>query len=424
MKVVTAAEMRQIEQAAAKEGISEDTLMENAGLAVARTVRRLMRDGLVGKRVAVLVGPGNNGGDGLVAARHLAEWGADVLAVFVAKRPQDDPNTVSAQSAGVQSVVFDDPDDAARLRRVLNSAEIALDAVLGTGRRRPLEGLPRDVLTALEEARVRRASTSTPLRVVALDLPSGVDADTGATDPAAPHADLTVTLGYPKTGLFLYPAAERVGKLEVLDIGIPSRLAEGITVELVTPATASTLLPKRPAEAHKGTFGRVLVVGGSRWYTGAPVLAAQGAQRAGAGLVELAAPASVQPMLAARTLESIHLPLPEFDGVVAGDATPLVLEAAKKSEAVLIGCGMAQSESARAFMRATLAKLRDVPLVLDADGLNNLAQVDGWPKLVQTPAVFTPHVGEMSRLVGRTAADINTARIDVARNAGGCISRR
>lgn len=409
MKIVTAAEMRRLEQESAAAGISTDQLMENAGLAIARVADRLL-GGALQRRVVVMVGPGNNGGDGLVAARHLARWGASVVAYLVAPRRQPDPKADLAAAAGVRLVALVSPAGDRGLRDLLARADLAIDAILGTGSARPMQGTLREAALQLEEAHAARRR----LPVLAVDLPSGVNADTGAADPATPHADVTVTLGFPKLGLFHFPAAEYVGHLETVDIGVPEDLAYDITLALLSAPGVAALLPPRPLYGHKGTFGRVLVVGGSRWYIGAPLLAGLAAARTGAGLVQLAAPAELQPSLAASAPEPVHLPLPQADGALVPEAAAPVLEAAGNTQALVLGCGMSQTNGARAFVRTLVERLRGVPTVIDADGLSNLARVEGWHTLLQAPAVLTPHPGEMGRLIGLTAPQVNADRIHLA----------
>ena len=283
MKIVTAEEMRRIEERCVHQGIPLDTLMEKAGLAVARKARERLE--VVRKApVLVLVGPGNNGGDGLVAARHLWEWGTDVTAYLALPRSRDDPKLRFLPDIGVSVVRAEDDASFELLDDLLGRAHLVIDALLGTGRSRPIEGALAGTLSRLAKARAERAK----MKLMALDLPTGLNADTGEADPLCPTADVTVALGYPKVGHFSFPGAERVGRLEVADIGIPPSLAEDAPQELITPERVRDALPRRPQNAHKGTFGRTLVIAGSRRYIGAAVLACQGAARVGAGLVTLA----------------------------------------------------------------------------------------------------------------------------------------
>ena len=285
MKIVSIEQMRRLEEASATEGVSTDTLMENAGLAVAKEVRRIL-GAVAASRVLVLVGPGNNGGDGLVAARHLQRWGARVTAYLILRRQEEDPKLHLALERGVVPISASDDPGLEALDSELARSRMVLDAVLGTGRARPLEGVVRDTMLRLGAARARRPD----MVMMALDLPTGMNADTGQVDPSGPQADVTVTFGYPKVGHFRFPGAAKLGRLEVGNIGIPDHLAQGINMELLTSEWVKDKLPTRPLSAHKGTFGHVLVVAGSRNYPGAAYLASQGATRAGPGLVTLASP--------------------------------------------------------------------------------------------------------------------------------------
>ena len=305
MKVVTAAQMAALEQASQRAGVTTDTLMENAGLAVAETTRRLL-GGIAGARVLILVGPGNNGADGLVTARHLRRWGAKVVAYVVAGRPSLDPKMDLARAYDVQVISSDDDPGMDKLGQLLDRSRVIIDAVLGTGRARPLEGVGKEAMLRLKNCRARSL-------IIALDLPTGLNADSGEVDPACPKVDVTVTLGRPKAGLLEFPGAAWVGRLEVADIGLPSGLEEEeeLTLELLSPGWVGQRLPSRPLDSHKGSFGHALVVAGSRNYVGAAYLSSLAATRVGAGLVTLATPCSVYKIAAAKLTEVIHLPLPE-----------------------------------------------------------------------------------------------------------------
>ncbi len=406
--------MRRIEERCVHQGISTDTLMEKAGLAVARKARERLE--VVRKApVLVLVGPGNNGGDGLVAARHLWEWGTDVTAYLALPRSRDDPKLRFLPDIGVSVVRAEDDASFELLDDLLGRAHLVIDALLGTGRSRPIEGALAGTLSRLAKARAERAK----MKLMALDLPTGLNADTGEADPLCPTADVTVALGYPKVGHFSFPGAERVGRLEVADIDIPPSLAEDAPQELITPERVRNALPRRPQNAHKGTFGRTLVIAGSARYVGAAVLACQGAARVGAGLVTLAIPESLLPVFAARLTETTFLPLPERDGELSPEASELVLSEAQGCQALLAGCGLGQSPDVSAFLRQTLLTRRynGPPLVLDADALNILANVPEWWMQLRQEAVVTPHPGEMSRLTGVDSAQINADRLNAARRS-------
>jgi len=423
-KIVTVAQMVAIEQASERNGVSVDTLMENAGLAVAMAGRRLIGGVVADVSVLVLVGPGNNGADGLVAARHLLRWGARVTAYLVRNRPSPDPKMALAAEYQIQVATCADDPELSQLEVLLGRSRLVIDGVLGTGNSRPLEGVVKEVMLRLCHRRNRPA----PPKLLALDLPSGLNADTGAVDEACPVVDLTVALGRPKIGLLTFPGAANVGDLEIVDIGIPPDLKEDkqINLELITPGWVAHRLPSRPLDSHKGTFGHALVVAGSRNYAGAAFLASQAAVRVGAGLVTLASPSGVYPIAASKLTEVIHLPLPEdSDGRVtaagAGLIASLVEEGPRRYNAMLVGCGLGWSEGTTDFMERLLLNppvlnppdsepSTNTPVIIDADGLNNLSKLPDWWSRLNRPTAVTPHPGEMSTLTGIATAELQKDR--------------
>lgn len=415
MKVVTSAQMAALEAASECRGITTDTLMETAGRAVAETVRGLL-GGVADAAVIVLVGPGNNGSDGLVTARQLRRWGARVTAYLVAARPQVDPKMDLARDYDVETISLADDPGMVILERLLRRSRVVVDAVLGTGRSRPLSGGIKDAMLLLQAC---RTGQNWP-RVVALDLPTGVNADTGEVDPACPQADVTVALGRPKVGLMTFPGAAASGRLEVVDIGLPAGLGEekDIALELLTAAWVGPQLPARPLDGHKGTFGHALVVAGSRNYVGAACLASLAAARAGAGLVTLAAPESTYKIAAGRLTETIHLPLPEDDqGRIHPDGASVILEALHQYDALLVGCGLGVSDGTAEFMDRLLPSGGPVmpPTVMDADGLNSLSRLPRWWSRLGGRAAVTPHPGEMATLAGIPISQVQQDRIETAR---------
>ena len=408
MKLLTTAEMQDLEAASEAAGVSTATLMENAGLAVAQEVWMTLGS-LEDRAVLILVGPGNNGGDGLVAARHLHEWGAQVAAYCLRHRPADDPHTAALRAFEIPVVSLTDDDGFETLEQFLSVAELVVDALLGTGTSRPIEGDLAEIMRRLAAARERPGR----LRLLAVDLPTGVDADTGRADPLSVTADLTVALGEAKLGLYLGEGSIRAGRVQVVDIGIPATVERPAGVEMLDRAWVKRQLPRRPADANKGTFGRVLVFAGSERYVGAASLAAAAAYRGGAGLVSVAASRAIQPMIAARLAEATFLLFAEW-----ADAPAMIAEVAPEYDALLVGCGL--SMDAAEAVRALLADLGDHGLrgvVLDADALNALAPQPDWWTLLPARAVLTPHPGEMARLSGRTVAEIQANRLPIARAA-------
>lgn len=409
MKILTIDEMRRAEQECAKSGVTTDMLMENAGRAAAGEVRRIL-GGTEQKQIIILIGPGNNGGDGLVAARYLHDWGARVDLFLLGQRKKDDPNLKLAGERSIPCYY-----NLENLADLLASADAVVDALFGTGSSRPLEDIFKQSLEVVAEAKRKRPQ----LKIIALDLPSGLDTDSGACDPVCLHTDHTITLAFPKPGLYNSPGAGRAGLITVVDIGIPEGLVEDITTELITDSWAQSVLPERPLEANKGSFGRVLVIAGSINYIGAAYLACSGAIKVGAGLVTLATASSLQPILAAKLTEVTYLPLPESaPGVIAAEVADIVLPELKGYNALLLGCGLGQSEQVTGFTRSVLLqpKYKLPALVLDADAINILAKTPGWWRQLTANAILTPHPGEMARLTGMTVAEIQSDRAGTTRN--------
>ncbi|HEY7270950.1 MAG TPA: NAD(P)H-hydrate dehydratase, partial [Dehalococcoidia bacterium] len=290
----------------------------------------------------------------------------------------------------------------------LQRADLIIDAVLGSGRLRPLDGAIAD---AFERLKQRRA----PL--YSIDLPTGVDADSGTVDPHASGADVTFALGFSKVGLHTLPGSSYAGRVEVLDIGLEPNAGELLRIELLTPDWAQSHLPERPAASNKGTFGRVLVIAGSRSLVGAATLSCLGALRIGAGLVTLAGIDPVRDAAAARLPEITFLPLPEDDGGIAEVGASIVAKEIGRYSAIVVGPGLGQAPGAAAAVRGLLAlpEIADTPVVVDADALNALARWNGWEREVKARLVLTPHPGELSRMTGASIPDLQDERLEAAR---------
>lgn len=410
-KIVSVEQMRQIEQAADAAGHTYDQMMELAGAAVAHELMARVEQ-IEGQSVLVLAGSGNNGGDALVAADLLAEAGAQVAAYLTVARPDDDPHLAKLRQRGLLTAVAEQDQRSRVLKLQLGKADIILDGVLGTGIELPLRGAAQEVLKAASAFLEQRAAR--PI-VVAVDCPSGVDCDSGEAAPEALAANLTVTLAAAKRGLLRFPAAELVGELVVADIGIPEREFRKITLELATADSVRGWLPPRPAEAHKGTFGRALVVGGSRNYPGAPLLAAEAAYLSGAGLVTCAVPESIQPMLVARLPEATWLPLPEAQGGIGLEGLEVLFEQLPSYDSALIGPGFGLADATAEFLeRLTAGEIELPPLVIDADGLKLLSGIEGWHERLPSRTVLTPHPGEMQTMTGAAIEDIQADRVGTA----------
>ncbi len=382
MKVFSVAEIVSAEKAANANNHPYATMMELAGRGVAEAIRT--RYNTTAKSVLVLCGPGNNGGDGLVAAHYLAKAGATV-AVYTHNVPGNDKNLARVRQGRIAILT-----DKAALFDRLEQAELIVDALLGTGVSRPISGM---FATILDMVKMHSVAP-----VVAVDCPSGLNCDTGAIDPHALSAELTVTFAGPKQGHYLFPGCLACGDLITIDIGIDPTHEKDAVVDLATDQSTATLLPDRPRDGHKGTFGTTLIVGGSADYLGAPVLSARAALRIGSGLVGLAVPQAL------RQLGAIHLPeatfpkMPDVETLSVDSVRPIADRFAR-THALLVGPGLGRDSDD--FLHTLFAQSNLPPLVVDADGLNYLAQQPDWWRLLPPNTILTPHPAEMGRLVGR-----------------------
>jgi hydroxyethylthiazole kinase-like uncharacterized protein yjeF len=508
MKIVTVSEMVRIERASDAAGHSYDAMMELAGRAVAAALVRHMHPWDSDGSALFLVGPGNNGGDGLVAARILHQWQPQrPITIYCWQRnPEEDANYQAVRQLRLPIVHAEEDPGFEQLRAWTADADAIIDALLGTGVSRPIGGALAELLDAVRAGMAQRRqeeaaaqadrdavepsnahSAAQALRpaadfdflhlppfgsaslsqIVAVDCPSGLNCDSGRLDPASLRADLTVTFANPKIGHFCADGPTACGRLEIADIGVDPDLAENSAVQLATPEGVRDLLPARPVDGHKGTFGTALVVAGSINYTGAAHLAGAAAYRAGAGLVTLGVISSIHPILAAASLETTWLILPEELGVISPGAVKTLAEKAGDYDALLVGPGLTQEKEAVQFVQRLLGigerrraavgfvsssgpavrpessaapaadaagpqvgflargrahaaaadpdALRRLPWVIDADALNALAQSEHWAEHLPAQAILTPHPGEMARLCGCSTAKVQADRVGIAR---------
>lgn len=414
MKVLTSEEMRQAEAFAAEHGTSLTVLMRNAAEATADAARRLL--GSDRRRIVIAAGPGNNGGDGLVTAALLADLGYRTIAGVVRRKDNPDPPYLQAAQAGVQLVDLEGPAGMDEFTDAVRGAGLVIDALFGTGKIRKIAGAAAGALKALS---LRPAGA--PL--LSVDLPSGLNADTGEVDELTPNANLTVTFGCPKLGLYLFPGAGHAGDVEVAGIGIPAAAFEASDIALIDEQSAAALLPERPRGGHKGTFGKVLVVAGSSRYVGAAYLACAAAGRSGSGIVTLATGESTYRLLAGKLVEPTFLPLPENGaGQLDKRSAAAVLSELDRYDSLVIGPGLGRSEASDI---AILGILRNttVPTVVDADALNVLSTLQEWESSLPEKCVLTPHSGELSRLIGVDITAIEGDRIGTARSVAGKAGR-
>ncbi|CAG0981073.1 Bifunctional NAD(P)H-hydrate repair enzyme Nnr [Geobacteraceae bacterium] len=410
MKVVTGGTMQRMDRRAIEEfGIPGIHLMENAGRGCAEAI--IEQFGPAADRLALIVaGKGNNGGDGYVIARILRKAGWDVQTVVLAAREEIsgdarvnldrlDPATVSFSPPPTGLVPF-----VSQLAR----ASVVVDALFGTGLRSDVQGTMAEAIEYVN-------GSGKP--IVAVDIPSGIDAGSGQVLGSAVKADLTVTFVLAKLGHVLYPGVEHCGELRVVDIGIPSSVAEDAEgVDFIDCESARCIVRPRDRRAHKGSFGHCFVIAGSTGKTGAAAMAANSAVRAGSGLVTLAVPASLNAILEMKTTEAMTLPLPDGgSGHLSEDSAPAVVEALDGKSAVALGPGISWHPDTARLVRHLVTEI-EAPLVIDADGLNALSEDPGLLLHKRSRClVLTPHPGEMARLTGTSAVAVEEDRIATAR---------
>jgi len=413
MRVLSADQMREADRRTIDDvGVPSVVLMENAGRQVVAAMDAAF-DRLADARVAVLAGRGNNGGDGFVIARVLSQAGVDVQAYIVGSaaevRGDARVNLDILGRLGLDVVEIRNAQDWELHGAAVLQRDVVVDALFGTGLKAPLEGLAETIAQDLNASAVP---------VVAVDLPSGLSADEPAPVGPVVEAFLTVTFAAPKLPLVLPPAEALAGSVVVADIGIPAAVIDGLPgprVEYVRPGDIRPFLKARPRDTHKGHFGHVLLVSGSRGKTGAAHLGAAAALRSGSGLVTAATPSSCQPIVASLGAEYMTIGLDELaDGTIAQSAADVVLSGAY--DVIATGPGLGTGQDQRAFVIALLERAQQ-PLVLDADALTvvaaDLPLLRGTP---DRPVVITPHPGEMARLTGLSAVDVQRRRLGIARD--------
>ncbi len=409
MHIVTVAEMRELEaQADRQYGLTSPILMKHAGKSAADLFEAhlLPHYNMQDLKVLFLIGPGNNGGDGLVMAEHLAQHGA-LISLYHWKEHR----------LVVRRHEISEAETARELELQIQGADYIVDALLGTGTSRPLVDDMRMLLQRVERERTGRGA----LRIVAIDLPTGINADTGEADPGALHADRTITLACPKQGFFFFPARDYIGELSVGDIGLPPELEQHVQTEMITGQQVHSLLPQRPLNSNKGTFGKVMLFCGSQPYPGSAYLAGIAAARVGGGLITLAVTEKMLPIYASAFHEATFVILPEEE-TESFERAHVLVDHIGGYRTLLIGPGLGQSPNTREVILEVLEHLRSVPtgkrpsLVIDADGLNNLSALEHWWTLLPENTVITPHPGEMSRLCdGIKVSGGNIDRLELTR---------
>ena len=406
MKVLTSVQMREAERLTADTaGISTLRLMENAGAAAARIIAH-EKSGRK-RRCAVVCGKGGNGGDGVVTALRLREAGFDVSVVLSHGKPSHaDSLYVYSRliDAGIKTVDWNY--DAPVCAALISGAHFLIDAIFGVGFRGGVDESTGDLIDCINHAGVP---------VYSLDVPSGVEADSGEHHGDFVNADVTIVFSQPKPVHVLRPC----GKIHIVDIGIPDRIVDSFdtSVMLTDREFVRSVLPKRAIDAHKGDCGRLLAICGSYTMPGAAIMCSHAAVKSGVGLVTLAISESAYPFVAGKTNEPVYLPLPcagnKTDGVVAAR---LIANEMRRSDCIVIGCGLTRDDSLMPLLYAVLTQA-DCPVVLDADGINLLSRNKYLIEDISAPLVITPHTGELSRLCGLTVDEIKSDRISAAKSA-------
>ena len=432
--LVTVSEMTTLESEANERGLGYDQMMRNAGLALADVIHE--RYGHTQSRnILGLIGSGNNGGDALIALSELIEKGWVVTAYLIKKRMKKDPLVLSIINKDGQVISVDEDGSFNELQELIGSSDIILDGILGTGFNLPLReeiSAPLQVFSKFD----------TLPEIVAVDCPSGVDCDTGETAEETLQADLTVCMAAIKKGLLKFPAFEYAGEIVVVDIGLPKNLPEfkNIHASIVDQGVVRKMLPARPLDAHKGTFGTCMIIGGSTNYCGAVLLSAAAAYRVGAGLVRAAIPGSIYDAIAGQLPECTWIVLPHSTGSISGSASVVIQENLDRVTALLIGPGLGQEKDTLEFMKnllrfeetkfkkaaigflGQLKKIENIEpltqptLVFDADALRLLSNLDDWHQMLKRRAVLTPHPGEMAALTGLTIDEVQNDREGAAKD--------
>ena len=432
--LVTVSEMTTLESEANERGFGYDQMMRNAGLALADVIHE--RYGHTQSRnILGLIGSGNNGGDALIALSELIEKGWVATAYLIKKRKKKDPLVLSIINNDGQVISVDEDGSFNELQELIGSSDIILDGILGTGFNLPLReeiSAPLQVFSKFD----------TLPEIVAVDCPSGVDCDTGETAEETLQADLTVCMAAIKKGMLKFPAFEYAGEIVVVDIGLPKNLPEfkNIHASIVDQGVVRKMLPARPLDAHKGTFGTCMIIGGSTNYCGAVLLSAAAAYRVGAGLVRAAIPGSIYDAIAGQLPECTWIVLPHSTGSISGSASVVIQENLDRVTALLIGPGLGQEKDTLEFMKnllqfeetkfkkaaigflGQLKKIENIEpltqptLVFDADALRLLSNLDDWHQMLKRRAVLTPHPGEMAALTGLTIDEVQNDREGAAKD--------
>lgn len=411
MRIATAEQMRELDRRASEEfGVPSILLMENAGLRTFDVVAEMLEE-TGGSRVLIICGRGNNGGDGFVVARHLHASGAMVRVLLPARFEDVKGDAlINLEICCKSGVDITEISEFEPVEDALLECDLVVDALFGTGIRGDITGLAGEIIDAINNS---------GLPVVSVDLPSGLNADTGEIGGRCIEATATVTFALPKIGLATYPGAKYAGDVSVAEIGIPEAAfrTAGIRTYLTSEDDVIYRLPARPPDGHKGTFGHAALIAGSVGLTGAAAMSSMAAVRIGAGLVTLGIPTSLNDILEVKVTEVMTVPMSETpDRSFSRDAVGQALELIAKCDSVAIGPGLSRNPDTIAFVQELLPQI-EVPMVIDADGLNAISEDVSVLSKLKAPAILTPHPGELSRLTGTPTSAIQSNRLKAAQDA-------
>ncbi|MBQ3428131.1 MAG: NAD(P)H-hydrate dehydratase [Clostridia bacterium] len=405
-KACYAAEMRAIDAAASETGfIPGMVLMENAAIACVNELKTTFD--LRSCSVAVFCGKGNNGGDGLAIARHLYNLGAEVSVFLVSGNSFKGDAKINYDIAVGMDIPIETVTEPEGMEYLIRSFDIVIDAILGTGISGTVRGMAYDVITLINE---------NAGYVLSVDVPSGINSDSGEICGVCINADTTVTFAAYKLGMLMYPGADCTGRIVVADISIPDYIIEmqNIDINVTSSGFVRSLIPERRAHTQKSDYGKLLIIAGSRGMSGAAYMAAQAALKSGAGLITLACCETVNAALEAKTTEVMTLPLPDNEGHIAAEAAELLRARLSSVDAVLVGPGLGRSADAAEVVRYVLRHSR-VPVVVDADAINAVARDRSILSECACDLLFTPHAMEMSRLTELDVSFIEENRVRVSR---------
>ena len=409
MIILNNAQTKKLEDYAVQSGGFDHTrLMENAGASVCRFISETI--GILNKSVAVVCGRGNTGGDGFVVAKRLLEGGAKVRVLLAMGAPTTENAKKflgESEAAGIRTLSYADENDRLEFEKTLENSDIIVDAIFGVG----FHGMVSEELSNVIEM-----INSSEGIVVSVDVPSGVDSDSGEVSGVCVKAAHTITFSTRKPGHVIYPAVDYCGEVHTVSIGIDEHVIreQEHHISTIDYEDVCRCFPRRSNNTHKGTFGKLLCICGSLGMAGSATFAGKAAVLSGVGMVEMAVPAEIYPIVAANLVDPVyHLLKSNGQGTVSADAIPLILEKMKNATAVMIGCGMGKGKDVTDVVEAVI-RHSEVPVIIDADGLNAIKDDLGVLREAHAPIVMTPHPGEMARLVGKTNDEVQSQRLEVA----------